>query len=936
MTLTSSYQYIGRSNGVRAYGQSLYYYILLYAKTTGSTSTGKHTVSVKMRLACADDSSFYGFYTSGSVKVGGVSAVSWSNQQKPNTDWSNSSSLTVGGYTYKRWVDLDEGTAVIDTDFAEKDVTITASWQRLAISGTPPAWLPATTEAKATITVTLPLIASASVPTISDSSVVMLDDVTITTNRKSSSLTHDLTYSFGGATGTIATGVGDSYKWTVPDLVSKISGKTSGTCTITCKTKSGSTVIGTKTVTLTLTIPAKSTPSASAGTVQMGTSVNIYTNRKSSAYKHTLSYAIGDASGTIDTDVEAGRTWTPPKSLAAYTENELSAICTITCKTYTGDTLVGTATTQIILKVPDATVPELSATSVAMGGTITISMPKEADAYTHDLTYTLKEAGSTTAAASGSIASGVSSDYPWIVSLSLAAKIPSATKGTITITCTTRFKDSTTVIGKETTSFNVTVPNNSTTKPKVTMSLSTVDSPFSGVYVAGKTKVKVSYDASTDYSTIKSYLTELLSYSSSANPYTSPVLANPGTVSITGKVTDARGYATTKTASITVIDYSRPRIIPGEDKNKIVCTRCNSDGKADPGGVYLLIQIGRKYSKVVSNGTQKNYCKLSYQWKTDAQADSEYSTPVSLLAKTAASDYVSKVLSGIVTSNTTAYNIRLIAEDDVGETDTVTITVPTAFATFHVPVGGHGFTLGGYHDLSKYDVFDCFFDAEFQGNVSGKVLGLGELPEIPTGADADDYKNPGVWAVRTNDLAETLVNFPYDKAGTLRVWMSNGGTTAANYSYIIQEYIPYNNYCTYRRYVYLSGESWVYEPWKVAGGCDAIISQGTTDGWQWRKYANGTAECWRRVSQKVNIETEWGSVYYGNCEEVNFPFAFYSAPIVNATVESGYGMWLMAWTGSDSAGTTLATKPASLRVVRPTAVTEASIIIAYHAIGRWK
>ena len=928
MTLTSEYQYIGRSSAVSC-DAGWKYYILLYAKTTGSASTGKHTVGVKMRLACDKASTFYGYYTDGSVKVGGVSAISWDGQQVPNTAWKTTS-LTEGGVTYLRWVDLKEGTAVIDTAYAQKDVTITSSWSRNSISGDRPSWLPYTTAITASITVTLPLIASASVPTVSASSVTMLDEVTITTNRKSSSLTHDLTWSFGGSTGEIATGVGASYKWTVPDLVSKIPGKTSGTCTITCKTKSGSTVIGTKTVDLTLTIPAKSTPSASASTVQMGTSVNIYTNRKSSSYIHTLTYELGDASGTIKEDVEAGRTWTPPKSLAAYTGNKTSAVCTITCKTYNGSLLIGTATTQIILTVPDATVPTLSASTIAMGGKITISMPKEADVYTHDLSYAFEDV-------TGTIDSGVSADIQWTVPLSLAAEIPSATKGTITITCKTRFKDSTTVIGTETVSFTATVPNNSTTQPDVTMSVSAVETPFSGVYVAGKSKVKVSYDASSDYSDIKSYLTELLNTKSSANPFTSPLLANAGTVEITGKVTDARGYSTEKTASITVLDYSRPRIIPGEGKSSIICVRCNSDGKADPGGVYLLIQIGRKYSKVVSNGTQKNYCKLSYQWKTDAQADSEYSDPVVLLARTATSDHVSKTLSGIVTSNTTAYNIRLIAEDDVGETDTVTITVPTAFAAWHVPPGGHGFTLGGYHDPAKYDVFDCFFDAEFEGDVYGKVYGLGGLPMIPENADFNDYKNAGVYSVTQNAKALTITNMPVQKAGILRVWSANGsGLTTGNYVYMMQEFIAYDNSATYRRFMMLENDVWEYGIWKVVDGADAIIDQGLTDGWYWRKFANGTAECWKRVQQTVDIDTEWGGVYYGNCEEVTFPFSFYSAPIVNATVESGYALWLMSWTGSASSGTTLANKPASLRVARPTAVAGASIIVAYHAIGRWK
>ena len=935
--LTSSYQYIGRSSPVSC-DAGFNYYIVLYAKTAGDVSTGKHQVSVQMYLASPDDTSFYGYYTNGSVSVAGTSAFSWSNQQNPNKAWS-SEAFTAEGITYKRWVLLREGSVTVNTGYGvDKDVGISTSWNRCDISGSRPSWLPYTTNIGGSVTVTLPMIASASVPNVSAGSVVMKETVTIYTNRSSSSLTHDLTYSFGGSTGTIGTGVGESCKWTVPDLVSKIPGKRSGTCTITCNTKSGSTVIGTKTVTLTLTIPAQSTPSASASTVQMGTSVDIYTNRKSSAYIHKLTYKVGSNSGTIDTGVEGGRKWTPPKNLASYTGNETSAVCTIKCETYNGSLVVGTSTTQIILTVPDATVPTLSANSIVLGKPITINTPREVSCYEHWFTYTLKAEGSSTVVFSKAFEGPIQTSYEWTPSLALLApKIPSATNGTITLTCETRFKDSSTVVGtSDPISFSITVPDNSTTKPKVTMTATAVDTPLSGVYVAGKSKVKVSYTASSDYSTIESYYTELLNAKSSANPYTSAVLANAGTVAIIGKVTDARGYVTTKNASIEVIDYRRPRITPGEGKSSIVCTRCNSGGTVDPGGVYLLIQIGRKYSKVVSNGTQKNFCKLSYQWKTDAQDDSAYSDPVVLLARTATSDYVSKTLSGIVTSNTTAYNIRLIAEDDVGETDTVTITVPTAFVTFHAPVGGHGFSLGGYHDPSKVDVFDCRFAAEFQGNVSGRVLGLGALPEIPENADINDYKEFGSFAVRKTLTAATLNNCPSEKAGTLRVWSSNGaGKTSEDYAYIIQEYINYDNSGTWRRCIQIpsAGGVWQYGEWK----CVADYADGVTGNWYWRKYSDGTAECWARVRNAArDVVTQFGSMYYANCDEVTFPFSFYSAPVVNATVESGTALILMSWQGTSGNGTATATKPASYRVVRPTTITGAAFTIAYHAIGRWK
>lgn len=806
MTLTSSYQYIGRTSAVSC-DNGWKYYVLLYAKTSGSTSTGKHTVSVKMRLACDQDSTFYGYYTNGSAKVNGVSAISWSGSQVPNSAW-NRTSLTVGGYTYKAWIDLKEGSAVIDTGYAAKDVTITASWSRNSTSGTRPGWLPYTTEITASVKVTLPVIAGASNPTVSASSVTMGNEVTIYTNRNSTSLTHDLTYSFGGSTGTIATGVGDSYKWKVPDLVSKIPNKSSGTCTITCNTKSGSTVIGTSTVTITLNIPAKSAPTTSASTVKMGTSVTINTNRSSSAYTHELSYTIGSKSETIATGVTTSKSWTPDKNLASYTGNNTSATCTITCKTYNGTLLVGTAYKDITLTVPDATVPKLSASTVAMGSKVTITLNKEATVYTHSLTYTMKEYGGSTVYATGSI-----TDLEWTVPLSLASKIPSKTKATIDVSCKTLI-GANQVGSVQTASFTATVPDNSTTKPKVTMTVEAVETPFKGVFVAGKSKAKVSYTATSDYSTIQSYSTTVSGNSGTTNPYTSPALTSVGTVAISGKVTDARGYYTTTSSSITVIDYSRPRIIPGQGKSKIVCTRCNSNGTIDPGGVYLRIQIGRDYRKVISNGVQKNFCQLSCQWKTDAQSDSSYSNPKVLLAKEATSDYVDVTLADIVTSNTTAYDIRLIAEDDVGERDTVTITVPTAFVTWHSPEGGHGFTLGGYHDPSKYNVFDCQFNAEFNGNVSGTAFGLGGLPQIPDGSDFNDYKSFGVWGISYDSYAQNIKNIPVGKAGTLRVWAAVGDSVSSNYVYIMQEYIPYDNSATYRRSVIKYDGVWSYGPWK--------------------------------------------------------------------------------------------------------------------------
>lgn len=120
---------------------------------------------------------------------------------------------------------------------------------------------------------TLNTIPRATTPTLSVSSVDMGGSVTISTPRASSGFTHDLAYSFAGSGWvSIATGVGTSKAWTVPDLATRIPNATSGVMTIRCITKNGSTTIGTKTALLTVKVPASVVPTISAVTLAEATS----------------------------------------------------------------------------------------------------------------------------------------------------------------------------------------------------------------------------------------------------------------------------------------------------------------------------------------------------------------------------------------------------------------------------------------------------------------------------------------------------------------------------------------------------------------------------------------------------------------------------------------------------------------------------------------
>lgn len=105
--------------------------------------------------------------------------------------------------------------------------------------------------------VTLYPVWSATTSTITTTNGTLGTQQTITITRYNSSYTHTLSYAYGAATGTIATGVGTSYNWTPPvSLASQFPSATSGTCVITCETFSGATSIGTTATSISLAIPS--------------------------------------------------------------------------------------------------------------------------------------------------------------------------------------------------------------------------------------------------------------------------------------------------------------------------------------------------------------------------------------------------------------------------------------------------------------------------------------------------------------------------------------------------------------------------------------------------------------------------------------------------------------------------------------------------------
>ena len=112
------------------------------------------------------------------------------------------------------------------------------------------------------------------------------------------------------------------------------------------------------------TIPRAS--SVSAINADIGSDTIIIISRASSAFTHTITYKFGDLTGTIATKTtKTSIPWTVPKSFYEEITNAKSGTVTLTCKTYSGSTLLGEKTTTFRATASEALCkPDVSGTAV--------------------------------------------------------------------------------------------------------------------------------------------------------------------------------------------------------------------------------------------------------------------------------------------------------------------------------------------------------------------------------------------------------------------------------------------------------------------------------------------------------------------------------------------------------------------------------------------
>lgn len=249
------------------------------------------------------------------------------------------------------------------------------------------------------------------------------------------------------------------------------------------------------------------------------------------------------------------------------------------------------------------------------------------------------------------------------------------------------------------------IPSNDFTQPTATMMLSpysNLTAPFNGMYIMEKSKVSATFtDVEGKHgATIQSIKMTMLGKDYS-DPYISDYIPYDGSIVIKGIITDSRGISRTYTETINALPYSIPLVVSASSNDKIICERCDEDGNLSDSGTYLKIEAKRRFSKVVYNGVQTNFCQIRYRYKADGESYSSWTT---ILDANSASDEVSTgaLLSGAL-NTTKSYVVQIGVLDSLGTTDNVTIFISTAKAYIHKAASRNSLGVGTYVEDDEVD-----------------------------------------------------------------------------------------------------------------------------------------------------------------------------------------------------------------------------------------
>ena len=375
---------------------------------------------------------------------------------------------------------------------------------------------------------------------------------------------------------------------------------------------------------------------------------------------------------------------------------------------YSAVNYILTGTQQLDTIPRQSTFTSDSPTSFTLNSASTIKYTINISGAKHRLRYWVGNAQAT-------IATGITTNTKsWTPPLELAAESKTATTLTGTLYLDTYASDGTTLIGTVSQTIKLTIPSS----VKVTISSTTPSegntsivpaNPFSGTYVQGKSKIKVTVvpntaQAQAQGATVKSCTITIggtaYTASQSGNNWvaTSNVIGTSGSVAISATITDTRGRTSTSTTNVTVTAYSAPTV-------KLSAFRSDSSGTADDAGEYIKYTCTNTYTSLSDKNPYTLTIDLTEYVGNTQTTTTEFTTTTSTPSKTDIIDSVSTEYAYVLTATVSDHWTSISQSVNIG----------TAFVLVDYHSSGKGIAFGKVAQTAN--LFEDALPAQFDDHI---------------------------------------------------------------------------------------------------------------------------------------------------------------------------------------------------------------------------
>ena len=395
-----------------------------------------------------------------------------------------------------------------------------------------------------------------------------------------------------------------------------------------------------------------------------------------------------------------------------------------------------------------ATQPSFSPAIFNAGTSITVSLPRQVGTYTHDVLYSFGSINNSV------LATGQGTSYTFTPALSLSTEIPNAVEAPYTITAITR-----TAAGAEVGRLSYTG----------TLRVPTSQAPTVSAYAASDTNTLVAAQVGAFVQTLS--VLRLDSVTATGKQGATIVdrrltiegqdlaltgtraLFNAGTIPVTARAWDSRGYEGTLGGNVTVLAYSPPIVgvvLPAAPSGSVY--RSTGAGVYDPNGQNIAFKLIGSVASLI-NGTEKNSFTVRISTRPIDSSTWTVRNTVTPTTTTSggrinAASQTIVVGGGAIYLNDNSYVVRVEVYDKFNAVVQDT-TIATSFVT--IDMNGSSVGVGKLHERGAVDVAG-----------SGYFRGLFNV--IPTITNANNAADGGVYQIESSgstNLPAGLPSGPY-------------------------------------------------------------------------------------------------------------------------------------------------------------------------------